>query len=137
MLDIDSIMDMLDWNKPLKIQEEGRALAKRIRCINVFLQPGHPGHAKNVWDNCAIVLSERSDQELKPYLYQLFKWLEDMNWPGSEFIYNRLKKYKRDEMFEFVLKECITEAQALAEPIWLDTLLQFTNNEESNFFEGK
>lgn len=125
MVNIDKIMDMLDWNNPPEIQEEGRALAKETRCINVFLQPGHPGHAKNVWGNCAIVLSERSDKELRPYLYQLFKWLVDMNWPGADCIYNRLKKYKRDSMFEFVLSECVDEARALAETIWLDTLLRF------------
>lgn len=125
MVNIDKIMDMLDWNNPPEIQEEGRALAKEIRSINVFLQPGHPGHSKNVWGNCAIILSERSDQELKPYLYQLFKWLIDMNWPGADCIYYRLKKYKRDSTFEFVLNECFEEAQALAETIWLDTLLRF------------
>ena len=30
-------------------------MAKKVRCINVFLQPGHMGHCKNVWDNCAII----------------------------------------------------------------------------------
>ncbi len=125
MVNIDLIMDMLDWNNPPEIQKNGRDLAKEIRCINVFLQPGHPGHIKNVWDNCALILSERTDQELKPYLYELFKWLVDMNWPGADCIYDRLQKYKRDEMFESVLEICIHEARVLDEEIWLDTLLQF------------
>ena len=125
MENIDTIMDMLDWNNPIEIQEKGRSLAKDIRCINVFLQPGHPGHGKNVWDNCATILSERSDQELKPYLYQLFKWLMDMNWPGAECIFQRLKEYKIDSMFEFVLNECIEEAKALGDLIWLNSLQKF------------
>ena len=124
-MDIDEIMDMLDWNNTIEIQEEGRKLAKQIRCINVFLQPGHPGHIKNVWDNCAIILAERSDKELQPYLYQLFKWLVDMNWPGAVCIDKRLRQYKKDHLFDFVLDECINEAQALGEENWLNVLLTF------------
>ena len=125
MVDIDKIMDMLDWNNPPEVQEEGRALAREVRCINVFLQPGHPGHVKNVWDNCAIILSERSDQTLRPYLYELFKWLEDMSWPGAICVYNRLKSYHRNDMFEYVLDECINEAKALDMENWLSILMSF------------
>ncbi len=28
-----------------------------------------------VWDNCAMILSERTDEELSPYLLQLMEWL--------------------------------------------------------------
>lgn len=45
-VNIDEIMDMLDWNNPPEVQEGGRVLARKVRCINVFLQPGHPGHVK-------------------------------------------------------------------------------------------
>lgn len=123
MVDIDVIMDMLDWNNSSEIQEKGRKMAKKVRCINVFLQPGHMGHCKNVWDNCAIILSERSDQELKPYLHRLFEWLIDMNWPGAYCISERLKKYKDIEWYNYILNDCINEAKALNENIWLDNLL--------------
>lgn len=127
MINIDYIMDLIDWNNSVEMQKEGIVLARNVRCINVFLQPGHTGHGKNVWDNCAKILSERSDDELKPYLYNLFKWLTDMNWPGAEDIYNRLKNYNRDEIYDFVLNECINEALALNEPIWLKVLQEFNN----------
>lgn len=124
MVNIDAIMDMLDWNNSFEEQKMGRDLARNIKCINVFLQPSHIGHSKNVWDNCAIILSERQDSELKPYLYQLFKWIEDLNWPGAECIYDRLRKYKRDDTYHYVLKECIDEAIALKNEVWLDNLLE-------------
>lgn len=124
MYSIDEIMDMLDWNNPPEVQERGRMLAKEIRCINVFLQPMHEGHGKNVWDNCAMILADRSDSELRPYLHNLFAWLIDMNWPGGYCIWERLKLYADKEWFDYVLNICISEAKALGEDIWLDNLLE-------------
>ena len=127
-MDIDRIMDLLDWNNPPEVQEEGRSLARSIRCINVFLQPMHPGHDKNVWDNCAIILSERSDQELQPYLIQLFEWLQDMNWPGATVVFNRLCRFKRNELFDDVLNEKIREARALHDYNWFCSLVDLKKN---------
>ena len=39
MVNIDYIMGLLDWNNPENMQEEGRALAREVSCINVFIQP--------------------------------------------------------------------------------------------------
>ena len=124
MYDIDKIMDMLDWNNTMEIQEKGRDLARNIKCINVFLQPGNLEYNKNVWNNCAIILSERTDSELKPYLDRLFEWLMDMNWPGAYCIYERLKQYKDKAWVNYVLELCINKAKALNETIWLNVLLE-------------
>ena len=124
MADIDEIMDMLDWNNSIEIQEKGRELSQTIRCINVFLQPGHPGHCKNVWDNCAIILAKRSDEEFTPYLYRLLEWLIDMNWPGAPCIFERLKNYQDKDWINYVLNDCIGEAKALKEDNWLNALLE-------------
>ena len=124
MYNIDEIMDMLDWNNSFEIQKKGRELSKEIRCINVFLQPLHLEHNKNVWDNCAMILAERSDKELHPYLYQLFDWILDMNWPGAFCIWERLKEYRDMEWFNYVLSDCIKEAKMLGEEQWLSNLLK-------------
>ena len=124
MYSIDEIMEMLDWNNPEEAQEEGRNLCKNIKCINLFLQPGPP-YGKRVWDNCAAILSERSDEELKPYLYEMFEWLEDMNWPGTECIYDRLKQYKDRKWFDFFLNDCIHRAECLKDVVWLSVLQEF------------
>ncbi len=116
MYSIDEIMDMLDWNNPEEIQAKGRKLAKHIRCINVFLQPGHEGHKKNVWDNCALILSERSDEELKPYMPELCRWLLDMNWPGAFCIWDRLLKFEDKDWLLRSLERRISCAIATKEP---------------------
>ena len=65
MVNIDYIMGLLDWNNPESMQEESRARAREVSCINVFIQPCDRKYNKNVWDNCALILSERSDEELQ------------------------------------------------------------------------
>lgn len=119
---IDEIMDMLDENKPKEEQEKAYSIAKDIKCINVFLQPCHMEHNKNVWNNCARVLADRGDDELKPYLVELFRWLQDQNWPGFDIIKNRLKKYNHDKYFFYVLSESIAIAKALKDDVWLNNL---------------
>ena len=122
MYSIDQIMDMLDWNNSPEVQAKGRELAKEIACINVFLQPLHSRHNKNVWDNCAIILAEKTDDEIGSYLYALFDWLQDMNWPGAYCILNRLKEYNDDKWFNYVLNDCINKAILLKEENWLNIL---------------
>ena len=90
MVDITDIMDMLDWHMSSEIQSEGISLARKTETITPFIQPLTPRHNKNVWGNCAIIIAEKSDQDLEPYLIELLEWLQDMNWPGAYLIYDRL-----------------------------------------------
>lgn len=119
MNDIDSIMEMLDWNNTEEEQEKGRRFARNIKSYNVFLQPHHNYFGKNVWTNCSMILAEKTDIELRPYLYELFKWLEDINWPGADNILNRLMQYAPDATFYYILEHCIKEALAFEEDSWL------------------
>ena len=128
MYSIDEIMDMLDWNQPPAVQEKGRQLAKNIRYINVFLQP----LGKNLWDNCAIILSERSDEELRPYLSDLLEWILDRNWPGASCIWGRLKQYADNEWFNYMMSESIREATALQEEGWLNNLLELAEERQAD-----
>ena len=125
MCNIDEIMDMLDWNNPPEIQEKGRMLARTVKCFNVFLQPVHSKYRKNVWDNCAMILAERTDSELSPYLGELFKWLADLNWPGTFCIWDRLKQFEDKEWLNNRLLDYIDEAKALKARAWLSNLLEF------------
>ena len=124
-VNIDTIFSMLDWNAPEATQAQGRMLARNVRSINMFLQPQMGKHNKNVWDNCARILAERSDDVLRPHLFYIFRWLQDMNWPGAECIYRRLKRYHEDRLFRSMLNECIREATALEREIWLQVLREF------------
>ncbi len=46
MVNIDYIMDLLDWNNSIEKQEQGVKLAQSIKCVNVFLQPGNRYYGK-------------------------------------------------------------------------------------------
>lgn len=81
MQDITEIMDMLDWHKLPEIQTKGIAQAKDAETIRPFIQPLTPEHNKNVWENCAAIIAEKSDEKLRPYLAELLEWVQDMNWP--------------------------------------------------------
>lgn len=120
---IDEIMDMLDANNPIEVQEWARMLAKKIKCINVFIQPCHREHNKNVWDNCALILSDRNDDELRPYLCELFRWLQDRNWPRSDIIKRRLNRFEKDELFYYSLNESIKYAKVQKDEMWLENLM--------------
>ena len=39
MIDIDYIMDLMDWNRSENDQAKGLELAKNVQNFNVFLQP--------------------------------------------------------------------------------------------------
>ena len=118
MTDIDYIMELLDWNRTEEEQAKGRELARDVKSINVFLQP----NGKNLWDNCALILAERLDEELEPYLLNLMAWLEDMNWPGAFCILDRLNRYADTPMFNWALKTSLELAKATHAKIWRKNL---------------
>ena len=122
MINIDYIMDLLDWNNSIEKQEQGIALAKDVKCINVFLQPCSKNYNKNVWDNCAKILSARSNEELSPYMIELMEWLQDMNWPGAFCIFERLKGMVNEQLFQHSYTICLKYAQALEDEVWENNL---------------
>ena len=107
MVDIDEIMNMLDWHKDIKTQKKGIELAKSVKCINAFIQPMHLGCSKNVWDNCAEILASRKDEELLPYLTEILQWIDDLNWPGAEVILERMKRFSKVQNLSLAIQETI------------------------------
>lgn len=122
MINIDYIMSLLDWNKSIAEQAEGIKMAESIENINVFLQPCNKNYNKNVWDNCAKILSERTDEELSPYIFELLEWLQDLNWPGAFCILDRLQKYADKSSCDRALAICLKCAQALEDEVWESNL---------------
>ena len=123
MADIDYIMELLDWNRTEEEQAEGLRLARQVKAFNVFLQPCDKKNNKNVWDNCALIISEKEDLELFPYLFELFMWIQDLNWPGAFCIVERLKEYeKRNAFYSRHWQEAYTCAKALKNKVWMENL---------------
>ena len=123
-MNIDEILKMLDWNNDLKTQQEGRHIAGKVKCLSVFVQPMDKQFNKNIWENCAIILSEKEDKLLTPYLFRLLDWLQDLNWPGACIILERLQSYQDYEMLRMVIEERIVVADALDEEVWLANLAE-------------
>ena len=97
-MSIDEIYDLFMWDASYTDEEyaerekKGIEEAGKLKNLYPFIQPivVPPGKSKSVWESCAKVLVLRSDEELKPFLCLLFEWLQDMNWPGADIIFNRL-----------------------------------------------
>ena len=130
MCNIDEIMNMLDWNNNAETQQKGIELAKDIKSINVFILPMHPGCSKNVWDNCAIILADKSDEVLNPYLIRLLEWIKDINWPGALIILDRLKRFSETSMLYFAVKVCVKKAVATNDRIWLGSMSELLDNDK-------
>lgn len=128
MSNIDEIMHLLNWNQSPSEQARGIALAKDIRCIKCFFQPLGPNENKAVWHNCAKVICYHNDAELEPYLQDMLLWLEDINWPGSELILNRLIAFQRIDALVLHLRTLVPILVYGNEINWLITLSQLLEN---------
>ena len=129
---MNDILKMLDWNNDIEIQREGREKAKQIECLSAFMQPMDKGYNKNVWENCALVLSEKEDDLLWPYLSRLLDWIQDLNWPGAIIIFERLKKYQKYEYLVEEIQDSIKIAKALNDEIWLENLSKLLCSFQNN-----
>lgn len=128
MLDIDTILDMLDWNNDIETQEKGIEEGKKVRSLEAFIQPYHEKNSKAVWENCAKILSCKNDEELWPHIRALLHWLGDSNWPGYEIILDRLLKFQDLDWLGSVVKECVREAYILNDQKWLVDMQPITEH---------
>ena len=137
MTNIDEIYDLFIWDSSYSPEEftarenRGIAEASEIKNLFPFIQPIiiPPQKSKSVWDSCAKVIAMRSDEELEPYLYPLFEWLQDMNWPGAVKIYNRLSQIPFEKL-EPVLRYCKQRAQDTGDTSWMAVLEDFQKGEQ-------
>ena len=97
--------------------------AKKYKYLYPFIQPAIPG--KIIWEPCARVIALKSDEELKPYLYLLFEWLQDLNWPGAYIVFDRLLKMPY-ALLESELDFCKIRAEKEKDELWLMALDDFS-----------
>ena len=135
MTNIDEIYDLFIWNDSYAPEEysqrekQGLELAKETKYLFPFLQPCLPsGKSKSVWEPCAKVIADRSDEELLPYLHLLFEWLQDLNWPGAEIILDRLAKMPI-ALTEETLKFSKFRAEKEHDKMWLVWLKEFEDRQ--------
>lgn len=85
MNDINTMYDMLYQEDVFVTQID---MVRDIKDLSVFIMP--PAHPF-VWEKCAYILFDKTDQELEPYLESLVDWIQDLNWPGALTISERLQ----------------------------------------------
>lgn len=138
MADINYIFHLLDWDRTEVEQQEGLLLARSVKCISAFFQPAEIDGCggKTTWDNCALAISERSDEELTPYISRMFWWLRDMNWPGAEIILQRLLKFDNRRDFLVVeLRKLIVGIIAANSRTWMFGIIWLLE-EDANLIES-
>lgn len=129
MYNIDEIMDMLVWNNDEETQRKGLEAAGKVKCLDVFFQPSYPENCKTVWENCAQVISEKTDKELSRYTTKMLEWLIDLNWPGADVILERLKCFREVDMLCYSVEECVKRAFLTGEEYWLGYMSELLDNE--------
>ena len=127
-MDTNKLFDMLNWNCDEETQAKGKLLARQISDFSVFLQPMEFG-SKAVWGNCAKILAEKTDDDLKPHLVGLLEWLQDINWPGAIIILDRLKSFSAEKIKE-PLQSSVQQAINNQDNNWLDYLSKLLDNPE-------
>lgn len=87
--DIDTLFDCLDRDETPEIQQKGIEMARSVERLSVFLRPQE---SRRTWKNCAVILSQRTDEELSGYVDELFEWVRDSACPGASIIRGRLSR---------------------------------------------
>lgn len=95
MTDIDKIYSMLDAKNSNEIIEKGKVEARKIEDLSLLIMPLV---REFVWEACADVLAEKTDEELEPYIPKLLEWLNDLNWPGACTILERLRIFSPQKL---------------------------------------
>lgn len=138
-LSIDDIYDLFRWDASYSDEEydtrveQGIAEARKLKNIYPFIQPIVAGcNSKSVWEPCAKVIALKSDEDLDDYMYLLLEWLQDMNWPGAEIIFDRLSQIPFAKICGYV-EFCIRRAKKDEDESWLNTLEAL--KEHRNWYE--
>ena len=126
---INKVLDMLDWNNPIEVQEKGIELGRQVRDYKHFIMPMEPGHTWNVWDNCARILVEKTDKELRRFTPKIMMWIEDMDYPGARKILNRLKESSEVTGLVFFIKLYSKKALELSNHKWLRNMAELLDND--------
>lgn len=96
---LDEIIEMIDASQSMKVQRKGLELARKVKNFQVFFPLFNTNVRESVEDNCALVISEKSDAELECFLPVLFEWICYFDKAGSVEIFERLKKMEKTDTF--------------------------------------
>ena len=123
---MDSILEiykLLDWNNNQETQSKGIFFASQINNLSLLIQPCLERYNKNIWENCALVLTQKTNDELSPYLLQLLEWIQDLNWPGAMTIYERLRYFDNRTFLDDAIDTSLIRSKVTGDVVWQQNLL--------------
>lgn len=80
-----------------------------------------PFSEKKYWKSFARILIKRGINEIYSVQKQILIWLQDINWPGSDIIFDFI--VNNITMFKESIKECLVETLKNDDEAWLNALL--------------
>ncbi len=125
----DRYKELLHPGLPMERRKENiQELAKDERYENkLFVLKG----GKWSWEDEAKILITRGYPKVKDILPEMFIWLQDMNWPGSDEIVEFLSNLPREIMIENL--EIVTKKAKTENDIgWLYWLREFMEKNKLN-----
>ena len=125
---IDRILFLINWNRSISEQQAGISLARELLFLKPFFRPTGRYGGKGVWENCALILCERSDTELEPYIMEMLLWLEDLNWRGAELIQARLIQFQKVTALADGLNNLVPQLSELGKKAWIEFLSELLTN---------
>lgn len=123
---INELFEMLNWNNDEDIQKKGIEEGMKIKYISILIQPIED---KSIWENCAKIIVQKTDEMLEPYIFLLLEWLQDANWPGFDIIFNRIKSMPVNlvsNAYSYSIKQAVRQEDEM----WLIYLARLAENKE-------
>ena len=117
----EELLKMMSWDASIQSKRKALNLALQQADFEFLILP--KAHF-NSWDFCANVFFLLSDEELQPYLFQLFAWLEDLNWPGAEKLELRLLEVSPEKLCS-PLEQVVEQAVREGKGYWIENLARF------------
>ena len=105
-MSVPMLIECLAWNckdNDIAIAALKELIAKSPVSIMLVMQTPF---RKELWENEAKVIASQDDDVIKVYLVPLLNWIADLNWPGSEIIFDRIVALGGKETIRVVEKVC-------------------------------
>lgn len=84
-----------------------------------------PREGKSHWTGAALVLCELDDARFVQLLPDLLVWVQDMNWPGAEIVFDRVKAISAEYVARrlAILEAVLQQAKDDHDEEWVDNLI--------------
>lgn len=129
----ENILKNLSWNTSIK--EQNIAINEIASMNNINLNELLQPMDKEYWENAAKVLSIIGYPRIEVVIQGLFRWLQDLNWPGAMIVMDLIKTIPRNVVIPYIESSAI-EALNTNDEVWLcnmSTFIKYFKIKEDDF----